>query len=232
MKQEHALQRMPDDDLLRGLVAALGESRRCEADLVAHIGEVDRRRLYAREASTSMFAYCTDVLCLSEAEAYLRIAAARAAREHPVLLEMLADGRLKLDRPLGYRTTYHDPCHLGRFNKEFDSPRALIEAVGCELVDMARSRDNSFCCGAGGGRIWNDDTGVKERPSENRIKEALGLADASIFVVACPKDTVMYTAAVQALGVESRIAVRDVLDLVELDTGQAAQRESGQPAAA
>ena len=54
------------------------------------------RRLYAREASPSMFAYCTEVLHLSEAEAYLRIAAARAAREHPLLLTMLADGRLHL----------------------------------------------------------------------------------------------------------------------------------------
>jgi alkylhydroperoxidase family enzyme len=63
---------------------------------VAHIAEVEERRLYAREASPSMFAYCTEVLHLSEAEAYLRIATARASREHPVLLEMLADGRLHL----------------------------------------------------------------------------------------------------------------------------------------
>ena len=63
---------------------------------MAHIGEVDGRRLYAREASPSMFAYCTEVLHLSEAEAYLRITAARAAREHPMLLDMLVDGRLHL----------------------------------------------------------------------------------------------------------------------------------------
>ena len=66
------------------------------ADLVAHIAEVDERRLYARFASPSMFAYCTEVLHLSEAEAYLRIAAARASREHPILLAMLAHGRLHL----------------------------------------------------------------------------------------------------------------------------------------
>jgi len=72
------------------------QSRRVESDLVAHIAEVDERRLYAREASPSMFAYCTEVLHLSEAEAYLRIAAARASREHPMLLAMLGDGRLHL----------------------------------------------------------------------------------------------------------------------------------------
>jgi 5-methylcytosine-specific restriction endonuclease McrA len=82
--------------LLERLGALLQGSRHTEADLVAHIGEVDRRRLYARAAAPSMFAYCTEVLHLSEAEAYLRIAAARAARQHPQLLAMLGDGRLHL----------------------------------------------------------------------------------------------------------------------------------------
>jgi hypothetical protein len=96
MTCEQPLQSIPDDELLRRLVRLLSDSRRVEADLVAHIGEVDRRRLYARQASPSMFVYCTQVLHLSEAEAYLRINAARAAREHPVLLTMLEDGRLHL----------------------------------------------------------------------------------------------------------------------------------------
>ena len=96
MQRTQPLTSFSDDDLLRRLSDLLGQCRRNEADLVAHIGEVDRRRLYAREASPSMFAYCTEVLHLSEAEAYLRIAAARAAREHPLLLTLLADGRLHL----------------------------------------------------------------------------------------------------------------------------------------
>jgi hypothetical protein len=96
MRDTRELKTIPDDELLRRLADLLGQSRRSEADLVAHIGEVDARRLYAREASPSMFVYCTEVLHLSEAEAYLRIAAARASREHPVLLQMLADGRLHL----------------------------------------------------------------------------------------------------------------------------------------
>ncbi|HYN02633.1 MAG TPA: HNH endonuclease signature motif containing protein [Vicinamibacteria bacterium] len=96
MERTHSLTSFSDDELIRRLSDLLGQSRRDEAELVAHIGEVDRRRLYAREASPSMFVYCTEVLHLSEAEAYLRIAAARAAREHPLLLTLLADGRLHL----------------------------------------------------------------------------------------------------------------------------------------
>ena len=94
--QDNELRSIPDDELLRRLSDILRQSRRVEADLVAHIAEVDARRLYARSASPSMFAYATEVLYLSEAEAYLRIAAARASREHPILLAMLADGRLHL----------------------------------------------------------------------------------------------------------------------------------------
>jgi Fe-S oxidoreductase len=112
--------------------------------------------------------------------------------------------------------TYHDPCYLGRYNGGFDAPRRLIAQAGYRLHEMGRCRENSFCCGAGGGRIWMDDADVAERPSENRIKEALALGDVSRFVVACPKDTVMYTAAVQALGVQDRIKVCDIVDLIEL----------------
>ena len=96
MHQPRALTTIPDDELLHRLAELLGDSRCTEADLVAHIGEVDRRRLYACSASPSMFSYCIHVLQLSEPEAYLRIVAARAARKHPVLLAMLADGRLHL----------------------------------------------------------------------------------------------------------------------------------------
>jgi len=94
--ERRSLHAIPDDELLARLVELLNQARRTESDLIAHIGEVDERKLYAREASPSMFAYCTNVLHLSKAEAYLRIAAARAAREHPLLLQMLADGRLHL----------------------------------------------------------------------------------------------------------------------------------------
>ena len=91
-----SLSRLSDDELLVRLSNVVKQSRRVESVLVAHIAEVDARRLYAREASSSMFKYATDVLHLSEAEAYLRIAAARASRQHPALLTMIDDGRLHL----------------------------------------------------------------------------------------------------------------------------------------
>src|SRR3972149_9225174 len=92
----HSIFAISDDELLRRLAELWRHSRRVEADLVAHIGEVDDRRLFAREACSSMFTYATEVLHLSEHEAYLRITAARASRKYPMLLSMLGDGRLHL----------------------------------------------------------------------------------------------------------------------------------------
>ncbi len=96
MELERTLHSVPDDELLRRTGELVAQKRRVEADLVAHIGEIDERRLYARFATSSMFGYCTRVLQLSEAGAYRRITVARAARQHPMLLSMLRDGRVHL----------------------------------------------------------------------------------------------------------------------------------------
>ena len=92
----HTLQSRSDDQLLAQLAAILRDSRRVEADPVAHIAAVDERRLYLREACPSMFSYCVERLYLSEPETALRIVVARASLRHPVLLDMLRDGRLHL----------------------------------------------------------------------------------------------------------------------------------------
>lgn len=128
--------------------------------------------------------------------------------------ELIETGQLKIEEGEGTVVTYHDPCYLGRYNGGFDAPREIIRRAGHILHEMGRCRENSFCCGAGGGRIWMDDSTAEERPSENRIREALALGNVKMFVVACPKDTVMYTAAVQALNASDQIVVKDVIDLV------------------
>jgi Fe-S oxidoreductase len=135
--------------------------------------------------------------------------------------QLVEDGKIKLTRKLGYRVTFHDPCYLGRYNKGFSPPRTLILATGCELVEMPRNRENSYCCGAGGGQIWMGTTPRGERPAENRIREALSVLDGRsasgkplLFIVACPKDVVMYTDAVKTTGNEGKIEVRDVIQLI------------------
>jgi Fe-S oxidoreductase len=131
-----------------------------------------------------------------------------------LLDQLIASGRLKLGKKLGYCVTYHDPCYLGRYNQVYDAPRRVIEATGCTLVEMPRNREHAFCCGAGGGRIWMDETGVKERPSELRIREAAQLEQVQVFVVACPKDASMFKDAVKTSGCEDRLVIKDLIELV------------------
>jgi Fe-S oxidoreductase len=136
-----------------------------------------------------------------------------------LLLELLDDGRLGPLSPLGHRVTYHDPCHLGRFNGEFDAPRELLERTGCTLVEMPRNRENSFCCGAGGGRIWMTEPVGDQRPSENRIDEAMTLDAVALFVVSCPKDVTMYEDAIKTTGNDAWLALREVTELVAQSVG-------------
>jgi Fe-S oxidoreductase len=133
-----------------------------------------------------------------------------------LLLELLETGRLVPTKQLPYRVTYHDPCTLGRYNGVFEQPRSVIRSLGIELVEMPRNRDNSFCCGAGGGRIWMKELRKEgsQRPSENRIDEAVALGRLDFFVVACPKDVTMYEDAIKTSGHGGDIQLRELSELV------------------
>ncbi|MBN2506538.1 MAG: 4Fe-4S dicluster domain-containing protein [Verrucomicrobia bacterium] len=132
-----------------------------------------------------------------------------------VLDALLQAGKLPLRTRLAGRVTYHDPCYLGRYNGIYDPPRRVLRALGLEVVEMPRCRDRSYCCGAGGGRIWMEDTEkIRERPAENRIREAAALSGVTTFVVACPKDIAMFRDAVKTTGQEGRMAVKDLAELV------------------
>lgn len=131
-----------------------------------------------------------------------------------LLDRLITSGQLEFTKKLGYKVTYHDPCYLGRYNGVYDAPRRVIEATGCEIVEMPRCRDQAFCCGAGGGRIWMAEGEISERPSESRIREAVELDGVNNFVVACPKDVTMYRDAVKTTGNEAGMAVKDLIELV------------------
>jgi hypothetical protein len=147
------LRSLSDQELLQRLSDLLRRSRRVEADLVVHIGEVDERRLYLREGSPSMYVYCTEVLRLSEHEAYLRIAVARGAREHPALLRMLAEGRLHLSgiakllphltpanrNELLERATHKSKRQIEELVAEL-APRADAPSLARQLLDPAGER--------------------------------------------------------------------------------------------
>ena len=131
-----------------------------------------------------------------------------------LLDQLISSGQLKLTKKLGHKVTYHDPCYLGRYNAVYDPPRRVIQAAGCEIVEMPRNREHGLCCGAGGGRIWMEETEVEERPSEERIQEAMELEGVHVFTVTCPKDITMYSDAVKTTGHEDVLLVKDLIELV------------------
>ena len=131
-----------------------------------------------------------------------------------LLLELIKNGDIKLNKKLDIKATYHDPCYLGRYNGIYDDPRQVMKLCGVELVEMPRNKENSFCCGAGGGQIWlPDHDDMVQRPSENRIEEAVSVG-VNHFTVACPKDMTMYSDAAKTSGNEDNMAVNDIVDFV------------------
>jgi Fe-S oxidoreductase len=132
-----------------------------------------------------------------------------------LLDELIQQKKITINKKLNYSVTYHDPCYLGRYNNVYDAPRRILKSLGVILTEMPRNRSKSFCCGAGGGKIWMEDkTPVKERPSENRIKEAVALDNVKDFIVACPKDIVMFQDAAKTTGYEEKIKIKDISELV------------------
>jgi Fe-S oxidoreductase len=118
---------------------------------------------------------------------------------HTVLLEtLLADGRLTLLPADDERTiTYHDPCYLGRHNQIYSPPRELLGAIpGVQVAEMPRSGVDSFCCGAGGARVWMEES-IGTRISTTRAAEAIATG-ADVIATACPYCTVMLSDGVAA----------------------------------
>ncbi|WP_252698061.1 (Fe-S)-binding protein [Natronosalvus vescus] len=139
--------------------------------------------------------------------------------------ELVTSGGLPLSgTELDYTVTYHDPCHLGRYNDEYEAPRELVTATGCELYEMPRNRADSFCCGGGGGGLWMDFE-EEPKPSEERLREALEDTDAGAavekFVVACPMCMTMYEDGRKTGDFEDEIEIVDVAELIVEALGEA-----------
>ena len=138
--------------------------------------------------------------------------------------------RLKpfLKKPLNYTVTYHDPCCLGRCvgvslpECFYHQPRILLSSIpGIKVVEMVHHRENSICCGGGGGGMWLD-TYFKaegmERLSERVVKEAVA-AGADVLAVSCDYEISRFEDAVKVLGLEEKIKVRDIMELIDESAG-------------
>ena len=113
------------------------------------------------------------------------------------------------------RITFHDPCYLGRHNKEYDAPREILGAIpGVEMIEMDQYKDNAFCCGGGGGNFFTDILGGgKDSPNRIRVKGALDTG-AQIIAVACPQCAKMLEDGIKAEELDDKLEVLDVAEIV------------------
>lgn len=131
-----------------------------------------------------------------------------------MLERLIREGKIPQPANLDYRVTFHDPCHLGRINGCTEAPRQVLQSMGVDLVELGRSRDNSFCCGAGGGRIWLPDPPELKKPAELRAAEAAEIPGLDVLVVNCPKCLNMLEDGVKGTGNEGNFRVLELTELL------------------
>jgi Fe-S oxidoreductase len=134
---------------------------------------------------------------------------------HTELLEKLvAERRLVPVQRSEATITYHDPCYLGRHNRIYSPPRALLGVTGATLTEMPRTGERSFCCGGGGARVWMEESSGR-RIAGDRVAEASGTG-ADVIATACPFCTVMLGDAAGSAGASGGEApvVRDVAEVL------------------
>ena len=178
----------------------LGEAEACTGDPARRMGHEFLFQMLARQNVETLNAAGARTIVVTCAHCFNTL-----ANEYPqlgghyevvhhtqLLARLVGEGRLRPVQPVDATITYHDACYLGRHNRVFAPPRDILGSVpGARVAEMPRNREQSFCCGAGGARMWMDET-IGQRINENRTDEALALRP-DLVTAACPFCIVMLT---------------------------------------
>jgi Fe-S oxidoreductase len=196
--------------------AVLGEEELDSGDLARRLGDEAQFQDLARRNIATLAKYGVRRIVTADPHVlhclkneYPALGGRYEVLHHTTLLaSLLAEGKLTPQKKLGGSVTYHDPCYLGRYNGEIEAPRAILDRLGVERLEMQRSGLRSFCCGGGGGAPLTDVAG-KRRIPDVRMDQARETGAATI-AVACPTCAVMLEGVVGP-----RPAVSDIAELLE-----------------
>ncbi|HSH68280.1 MAG TPA: (Fe-S)-binding protein, partial [Deferrisomatales bacterium] len=200
----------------------LGASESCCGESIRKTGDEDMFRRLARENIKAFIDNGVKRVLVSSPHCYHTF-----KNEYPefmvnfevvhateYVLELIRDGRITPTRELAATVAYHDPCYLGRHNGIYDAPREILRSIpGLQLVELPDSREDSLCCGGGGGRIWMD-TPKGERFSDLRVEQAAAVG-ASVLATACPYCIANFEDSRLAMADADALEVKDVMELVQ-----------------
>ena len=203
--------------------AVLGKQEKCSGDPLRRLGAEMAYQTVAQEnvetmnaaKVTKVIASCPHCFHTIKNE-YPQFGGTYEVIHHSqVITHLLQSGKLKLDGALDQTFTYHDSCYLGRWNGEYDAPRAILEQATRgkgKVQELQRNREHGFCCGAGGGRMWMEEEPSK-RVNINRAKE-VAESGASAVAVGCPFCHTMLSDGLKAVGKDEAIQVMDLAVVV------------------
>jgi len=128
--------------------------------------------------------------------------------------QLIKDGKIKPTKNIEKTITYHDSCYLGRYNEIYEAPREILKSIpGIKLVEMEKNRSKGFCCGAGGGRMFMEET-IGERVNENRVEQAQ-VTNADIVATACPFCKTMINDGITKKSLEEKMENLDIVEILE-----------------
>jgi Fe-S oxidoreductase len=129
---------------------------------------------------------------------------------------LINEGKIKLSEGgsfKGKKITYHDSCYLGRANNIYEAPRAVLQALDADLIEMKRCRTTGLCCGAGGAQMFKEPEKGKTDINVSRSEEALATG-ATTIAVACPFCMTMMTDGVKSKEKENEVKVKDLAEII------------------
>ena len=204
--------------------AILGNEERCTGDPARRAGNeflfqmtalmnIETLNMYAVKKIVTACPHCFNIL----KNEYPALGGHYEVVHHTQLInDLIAAGKIKMKEGgsfKGRRITYHDSCYLGRGNDIFEAPRAVLEALDADLVEMKRSRRNGLCCGAGGAQMWKEDEPGDKRINIERTEEALATAPEAV-AANCPFCITMLQDGLKAKEKNEQIPVYDLSEMV------------------